>query len=495
MIAALDPFKLPELVSVRASVIDVETSKRFPDPANLESITRGHVFDAIDVSGTSGVFQDIEVRAQSSNAGLPRDTRVRVEGLDALGNVIAYGERVGVDLNGGDQTVEIQFRRALAYVIHEPTCQGGCPSGQTCVLFGGASGAAGCQPSSTGCTSCGSAESCILTPNAQSACEPTYSKSSGGELFVYALDINSRTLISPTDGRIRIPGTAPRAYGITAVGGEGVAVTVQDGMSWFVDFLSADDHQWSTIPVPGPVDLALIGDNHNGVAAGPGGSYSISLDEKTATLWSKMLSGHVFSGALGADRRKALLAMRGLNGGLLFDLSRPGDAAAVSVAGALTSPVGIAITGELQSAIASQCGQDGRADSVNVFTGLETMGGSAMNVFSTTVAGCAWSAGTQRLFAIEGDGEHISDSVGDVNFTTYERIQQIAAGPEAQRLLVISAGTSSLTAGITAIDPAPRTDPMNTDFPAAEWSILQYPIDPITHERYQPSRIAILNGR
>jgi hypothetical protein len=175
----------------------------------------------------------------------------------------------------------------------------------------------------------------------------------------------------------------------------------------------------------------------------------------------------------------------------MFDLTKPMNPDAPSTVGAVMDPVGIASTGDKLHVF--QCSAGGQVDTVDSTQGTETS--TAMKYFPANLSSCAFSGATQQIFGIEQDGFHITAQISNDRFTTYFRAQMIAAGPESQRLLAVSAGTSSLTAGLTAIDPGPTPDLGNFNFPSPENSIIQYPTDPITHERYQPSRIAILNGR
>lgn len=441
------------------------------------------------------VTSDVPLTARStmfSDFPSDRTVAVTVEGFDNQGTLLAFGESQAVKLDGDDVTLDIPFRRALAYVTHSPICNGGCTLGNVCSNVGDGFT---CLPSSDQCGACTAEQRCVA-PRSGPVCGPRYTRTSRGPSQVYVLDAVTRTLLT----RVTLPGTAPRARGISARAGLGMVVAYNDGADGNVGFLSADDHSWTTVKLDKPAELALMGAGSVGAVAG--GGVIVLFDLATKTVISETpVGGRVLDGAVGADGTKGIFVVSASPHVVLVDFDRqtivpPGDVSGASGV-AMTGNGRIAfVTSETQTTVVSVDMETGAirdlappgfaglvqnavyADSMKVVLGLQN--DPEENVSRVL----AYNVSTQTPY-------DFSTAVGTPSIPT-----GIAAGPKGRRVLVVSAGTTTVGAGLTVIDPDQDLLP--------DGSTVRYPPDPddtfvtggfVGQQTYHPYKIAVLYGR
>lgn len=424
----------------------------------------------------------------------PADRKVKIEasGLDALGNLVAYGRASDVQVDE-DLTVEIPFRRLLAYVTHRPVCGGGCNLDQACVNLGQGYT---CRPTVTGCNpACGNDRACVEVRNVP-ACSLKSTRSTKGPGLLYVIDTVTRTRIAT----VTLPGSAPRGLGVTTRGGEGVLVTYDDGVNGFVGYLDADDHQWTSIPLMRAQETALIGPGQKiGIAAGGGAIAFFDIDAKQV-LKEVTVGGSVLDAALGLGGRRAIVVTDVERGVVLADLEKQ---TVTPLGDVLSGASGVGVTEDGRTAYITSSSErelrsiDFETAGVTSFAGAfaAPTGVSAYSDYGQSVIAVATpSGGGARALSFNvpnGMGDAFEAGVG-----TLPSPSDIVALPTGSRLLVVSAGTSSTTAGLTAIDATPEAAP--------DGSSVLYPRDPdesktepngqVVHQRYQPFHVGVLYG-
>ncbi|MBI4819817.1 MAG: hypothetical protein HY791_26320 [Deltaproteobacteria bacterium] len=475
----LDPYRFSDrLVSVRVSV---DGPDRFDDVSKDLALTdRKAEFEAFPAE---------------------RAVTIVVEGLDRLGNLIAYGrvENLQVD---DDVSVQVPFRRLLAYVVHRPVCGGGCGDGRACVdvLDGYA-----CQPvltpeecvdSEGAALSCGDQTACV-TYRGGPSCRSKFDRVSKGTEVVYVIDLLTRALVD----RVQIPGEGPRALGISPRGGEGVMVTYTAGGKGFVGLLKSADHEWETLELDSIQDLALLGPGQNiGMAAG-GGQISVFDWSKKDVVKTDPAGGRVLDGKLGYGGRRAIFVINKEPGVILVQPDIPTNQN-ISIAVAGAAGVAVDEKGELAYVTSSVEQTVTGVDLARAGNSVRLNGGVA-----ATCGAAAFSAAMQSILCIEAgtnprprvhaysvatsSGWKLETAVG-----TLPDPSGIAAAPGGARLVVVSAGTTTTSSGLTMIDTDIEVGP--------DGSTISYPTDPddtfvrgssTIHQRYQASRVAVLYGR
>lgn len=420
-----------------------------------------------------------------------RAVTIRAQGFDALGNLVAYAEGK-LELGEDDASITLPFRRTLAYVTHRAPCGNGCGEGSACTVT--TEGAA-CRVESGACTACPGGQACVETGGGAS-CQPLFTRNTAAAGTIYVIDLATRALID----EVQVPGTDPRAGGVHARGGEGVMVVWSDGPAGFAGLLSSSDHTWTrTLELPRPQELALAAPGFRYGVAGGGGLVSILDLEENRVLRSESIGGRVLDGVIGAGGERAVLVTSA--GIAQLDLTQPESTVPVSpgeVAGA--SGVGLSGDGTLAYITSSSERQ--------VFELNLIDGGMApidpRNGFSALVGAAAFSPRAGGVFAIQagelGARVYFYDVVAKRPLEqpivgTLPVPSDIVAGPQGRRVLVISSGTSSASAGLTIID----TDPLI----APEGSTVSYlrDRDDVYREggvelrqRYQPFKAGALYG-
>lgn len=395
---------------------------------------------------------DLEARSVTFDDLVSDAVTVRVEGLDAADTVVAFG-RAAVDLELSDR-VEVPFRRNLAYVTHRPE------AGQD---------------------------------------EPGRS--------IYALDLATRSLVE----EIRLPGTAPVARSLSPRGGESMIVTWRDGAEGQVGLLSLADHTLGTvIRLPSVQDVCVGSEGSpRAVALGGGRISFIDFAAGSATDLGRPIGGRVLDAVASGDGRRALVAVDVAPGLISVDLERreieaqsflpdPGaialDAAgqvayvtsrtvrqvvafdlnnrrAITLPGALAAPVDLAVYSEPLRAVVG-VNRDGVLGRVIALT-VSVDG---------TVPG--------RTTPLEGAIETLEEPMG------------IAADGTGRRFIVVAAGSSTASAGLTIIDSSSNAlqgsgrlypgDPDDT-YPISSGSPDREPV--LGRQRYRPSSVAVAFGR
>lgn len=369
------------------------------------------------------------------------EARVSAFGYDSRGNVVAFARRdlsVTEDLN-----LDIPLRRNLAYVTHRANPAQDRP-----------------------------------------------------ESVLYAIDLTTRGLVS----KLRLPGTAPAARSVTTRGGASLLVTGQDAGQGLVMIVSADDHSVETIALDRPQDLTLgVEGSPTGVVLGGGVVSFVDFDTKTQTeVFNRPVGGRVLDAVITPDGRRALVVVDVSPGLLRVDLVTR----EVTSLNVIPEPAGVAL------------GTDGRVayvtsstDKQVVAVDLENGRTRPYSGFVKGVGPAAFADDIEAVLALDpgsggGAGRVLTFLVpSETAFGIDEAIRTSAAPVDIAmdgaglRAMVVSAGTSTETAGLTVVE-------------ATESAILGanalYPTDPEDRyldgplelgQRYQPSGVAVLYGR
>lgn len=376
------------------------------------------------------------------------EVSVGIEGFDGAGAVVAFGRSGVVDLSS-NSAVDVPFRRNLAYVTHEPNDDQDQPA-----------------------------------------------------RWIYAIDLATRALVD----RIQIPGNAPVARSITAQGGEAMIVTWQDGSAGYSGLLSLDDHA-----LDGGVELPAIQDTTLGV---PGTSLGVALGRGQVSLvdfqagTSDRLSrvgGRVLDAVIGGDGRRALVAVGSPSALLLVDLERQ----TVEGQNVIPDPSGVALdaAGRLAFVTSSSSPRVVAFDLANKQANVLTGGG-----FAAPVDLAVYSESLQAVLGVNRDqtiGRILAYSIAaeqgtplDGAVETLENPAAIAADGTGRRFVVVSAGSSTASAGLTIVDSSANElrgsgrlylgDPEDTVL-LPSGAPNQPPV--IVRQRYQPRSVAIVYGR
>jgi hypothetical protein len=412
---------------------------------------------------------------------------VKAEGLDALGNLVAYGEKLNATVSG-DAMITIPFRRNLAFVTHCPdTLPGAMVDPQAvCGKQSNAGGASGTTPDN----------------------------------LIYVIDVATRTFVS----EVNIPDHGS-AHGISARGGDGILVAYEVNGKGKVAILSSKDLSWSTpIDLPHVPDLALaISGQGLGVAAGATGITYVDFD-KGQVVQDFMGGGPVLDGVIGGDGKRALLALDADTSSVIIDftdtcLKAPMDQMpqrCIQPQSVVPRAGCIGLRGDGRSAyIASKTTGD-----VGVLDLATGMGGTAFSMpFATPVHSCAWSEALFGLVAAEesnncagnllsyivaladcpmGTNCALGDPLGLDQAVPTERCPRVVkSDPSGHRLVAVEAGSSTASAGLTAIETVPMMAPVGSTgtYPADPKDTHMDPDGVVNHQRYQPRGLAILYGR
>lgn len=452
-----------------------------------------------------------------------RSVALEVQAFDA-GNRLVASATARFEVDEDDLTIDLALNRSLAYVIHRQTCGGSCAPGFACADLG--SGYR-CVEEAATCTRCTGGNVCV-NDGGGGACVARYdfARSARAPRTIYAIDLNARTLVE----KIELPGSNPQAVGISPFGSEGVLVTYVDGPAerpqGFVALLSASDHTFTkTVQLPCPQELAVGRPGYRYAAVAGGGFVSI-LDfgeggagqptvlrppapgeqGSCADIQDLRLGGRISDGLVGAGGRKAVFATSG--GVALIELDQadrtqpvePGDIAGAS---------GIALAGDDRLAYATSSlsrvlyVMDLQEKALVPFCSPSLRGGDGScpedKGFAGVVGPAVFSEKTQRVLALEageaaqhvfgfdivaGTGDPVENAV-----STLASAADLAIGPGGRKAVVLAAS------GLTMIA---------LDRGAIEASSSFYPPDPDVRfmqdgvevgERFQPLKIAILNGQ
>ncbi len=402
------------------------------------------VFDGIEANDE--ILRDLDPEVSSvtlegviAGAG----ANIEVFGYDAGGNIVAFGRTEDIDV-AAQSEVNVALRRNLAYVIHRANDNQDHP-----------------------------------------------------ESVVYQIDLVSRGLV----GKLRLPGTNPLARSITAYGGEAMLVTVSDGGQGSLLKISAADHSVTSLALPAAQQLALgapkVG---TGVVIGGGIVTFVDLDQMTVLeQYPGRVGGRVLDGLISGDGRRAIVLVDVTPGILDIDLQNR-TVAALSV---VPDPGGVTL------------GRDGRVAYVTSLSSRKVAAIDLKNGRVTELGGfikgvgkAAYVRELDALLGIDVSGSNRSGRVLGF-FPTIDRAMSIADGvktlddPRAiaaagsgRRVIVVAAGTSTQTAGLTVIEATATRLPQGAS--------ALYPVDPDDRffdgpielgQRYQPVDVAVVYGR
>lgn len=385
---------------------------------------------------------------------------IRVEGYDEDGNVVGFGSATGVGMEG-DASVVIKFRRNVALVTHEANARQQQPASK-----------------------------------------------------VYVIDVAQRNLI----GSARLPGTNPIGRGVSARGGDSMLVVYDDSAAGFLGELSADTGEWRSIPLMRPQDLALAVPGQNvGIVVGGGALSYVDLEAGRVLHEFAMVGGIVRDGAISNDGKRAVVIVDRNPGTLIIDLSENCTAGfdrerCLAALAVVPDPGGVALSadGAIAYIASAQSGEVARIETQTLST--RTLGGA----FPSGVFAVSFSDQIQSLLGLErrpdGTGRVHTYVVpaegsigGESSVQTHLNPVDISADPSGRRAVIVSVGTSTQTAGLTIVETAFDTLADRLQIPVGSSRL--YPEDPddtfmiqgnddfIYHQRYQPARVGVLNGR
>jgi len=446
-------------------------------------------------------FVDLSLDARSASfSSFPaeRAVDVTVSGFDRQGTLVAFGRVESVQIDE-DLTIDVPFRRNLAYVTHADICGGFCGGDAACVDTGGGFS---CEPKSMACNSaCAAGRTCVA-PRSGAACYREYTGGSQGPGRLYALDIVSRDVV----GEIELPGVAPKARGISANGGDSIVVSYEDAAKGFVGMLSLSDGQWKTVELPRVQDIVLIGADNVGVAAG-GGRVTL-FDASTGAPIGEphVVGGKAIDGAIGLNGRRAIFIVSAAPFVVLVDLERARDGGnPIIPPGEVPGAAGVAMSADGAIAYVTSSAQR-EVVSVAMETGaIATLAGS----FNGLVGNAVYSDRMRSIFALQSDPvENIARVLAysvaaksgfevETAVRTLPIPAGIAAGPGGRRIVVVSAGTSTLTAGLTVIDADidEGAEGSTVSYPQDEGDTFTTPSGFTGRQRYVPSKVAVIYGR
>ncbi len=492
------------LAACSSSGVTLDVSLGLPAKGTLDPFQAGRIsFVRVSVDGSERldeVAQDLDVSARSASFTdypVERPVRVVARGLDELGNTVAYGEAdttVGTD----DVQLEVPFRRALAYVIHRDICDGGCAAGEICANPGDGHR---CLPSlaEAECGGCDAPASdvCVRLDNSGPRCVGPYGGGALGASRVYAIDVSSKVLVDVIP--LPIPTAIPLE--ITSKGGEGVWVALQDGAQSKATFLSSSTHEWTA-----PFDLHLAAEfvigapNQKYVVAAGGGLLAVHDGQTGAKVREVPVGGRVLDGVIGgASADKALLVTSETLA--KFDLEAPEEGVALNP-GELTGASGAALSPDRRFAYVAS-----RANGAVLAFDL-TSGGSASlgNPFLAPVRELVFSERGQMLLGILASDPSVFvgsyDLINKAGFPLEDAVGTLplaggmASAAGGTRVIVVSAGTSTGSAGFTVVDPVRSEVPTGSTV-----TYLRDPTDTYTEggntfrQRYRPHRVAALYGQ
>jgi DNA-binding beta-propeller fold protein YncE len=418
-----------------------------------------------------------------------REVRVIATGYDELGNVAAYGEAEAV-VESDDLAVAVPFRRALAYVIHRDICDGGCGEGFVCANPGDGHrclAAAACE--------CRDGEVCGVT-DIGAQCVRPYGGASAGARRVYAIDLNTKALVDV----LSLPVPDARAVSITAESGDGVWVTLEAPTQSSAVFLSSSTHEWSA-----PLPLQL-GAEHSMSArglpyvVGSGGGFIRVVDRATGAQVTQVpVGGRVRDGVIGGNDDKALVVTSETLA--LLDLEDPASAVAVNP-GDLPGSSGAALSADRRFAYVTSS-VDGTVIIFDLVLGSSRVLGGQ---FVVPVQNLVYSQRGEMLLGILTSEPsvfvgafNVPDQVGlpvDKAVGTLPLPTGVAVGPAGARVIVVSAGTSTGSAGLTLVDPVLGEEPTGSTV-----SYLRDPTETYVErgatlrQRFRPYKVAALYGQ
>lgn len=390
----------------------------------------------------TAVELDLDTRVAKFEGFVDNTTaRLRIEGFDDAGNIVAFGGIDELDVTGEVERT-VPFRRNLAYVAHFPSDAQQSP-----------------------------------------------------QSHIYLLDLSSRTLVS----KIKLPGTAPVALGVSARGGRSILVPYADSGLGFLGVLDASTNTWESVPLMRAQQLALASpDSDVAIVAGGGVIAFVNLVDRT--IEETPLRGNVLDGAISSSGDRALFVLDTS----LVEVDVPNRSVRALDVGGTPSGLAVGLGGRVAYVTSSDSGQVVAIDLQNGRTNIQGPGTFARPVQQATYSEIMQAVLGLHVTESSKRGRVLSFVVPSGEGLSFDRGPDalvdptgIATGAGGRRLIVVSAGTSSASAGLTVIDTFSDRSPIGSKG--------LYPVDPddsrvsstgiIIRERYRPRAVAVIYGR
>ncbi|MFO0728030.1 MAG: hypothetical protein U1E65_29890 [Myxococcota bacterium] len=428
-----------------------------------------------------------------------RTYKLTLKGYDESDNLVAYGEVRG-ELKTSSVDVKLPFRRLLGYVTHRAPCDAGCGNDQVCASP--LKGPFECVPKGADCDACGAGTACVQLTATATACASAWgtrvSKAPG---VVYVVDVGTRSRLDT----LTLPGNHPRGLGVFARGGDGVWIVYKDDAATKATFLSSSDHTFGpSIDLPFAHEIVVASPSQRYAVAAGGGAISFIDQENNTILRSVQVGGSVYDVALGGENQRDALFVT--SAGLLevpLDLAETTEGANP---GDISRPAGVAVDDNGRIAYVSS-GASGAVLEIDLFVGTAIRsddpnhpGGPVL--YFPGPAGAMTLAGG-LLVAMEGGAkpQHVvSFQVNGAgatagNIGVLPNPSDIVAAPGGSGILLVSAGTSSASAGLTIIDATVPPTASTVTYFRDPTDMYRDPSGPMFPERYQPRRLGILYGQ
>ncbi|HJL43281.1 MAG TPA: hypothetical protein RMG48_18380 [Myxococcales bacterium LLY-WYZ-16_1] len=389
---ALNPFR------PQAGVEQVRVVVRGPDPGDEVIVDRPPPVDSVRAEGLASSRVEVEVF-----------------GYDAIGSLRAYGRSPSVDVDG-DVSVDVPFRRNLAYVIHAP-------------------------------------DEDLSRPDE----------------VVYVLDLISRTIVS----RVELP-SGTKARSICSWGGRAVLIGYRQGGGGGVGILSTDDHGFRPIELGfAPAVILAAPDRPVAVALDATRTEYVDLASSERLGAGQSIGGTPVDGVLSDDGRRGVVVMDLPPYVVEVDLRRRRERTS-SVPQMVPSGVGY----DRSRNQAYVVGQGGPVVAVDLLSGNPQPFSAGFSGpvglatyaphFDGVVAVQTEGSPVIRSFSTFAQGER------GTPVPTVSNITGISSDGAGRRVVAVGTGSSTLTAGLTVLetrfDQAPQAtstlypqDPMELD--------------------------------
>lgn len=419
--------------SVRVTM-DLPTVARL-DPTRPESGVQRFRIRVQGPNRFDQVLEDVPVDEPLDRTveGLAGDlVSVEILGLDEEGNLRAFGRVPLVSLDG---MAQVPVRRALAYVVHRPNVGLSRPDG-----------------------------------------------------VIYVFDLASRTLLE----RIALPEPI-RATGISPWGGRAMLIPFNAGLGeGGVGLLYTADHRFERIDLGFVPDLVLAAPSvSSAVAVDASRTVYLDLESGEVVGEGRPIGGSPVDGVIAEDGRRAVVVMDAPPFVVDFDLQLQTEQ---TFSLPQTQPGGVGL--DRQQNLAYVVGASGPVAAIDLVGGAARAFDRGFNApvnlatyspfFNGVVAVRTQGVGQIRSFSTLAEGER-----GEP-IDTFDRVTGITTDGAGRRVIVVGAGTSTLTSGITVLDT--RFDR------APEATSTLYPQDPEEVDasgrpvRYQPAGVAVPFG-
>ncbi len=422
------------------------------ESANLDSVRI-----VVDGEGTGDdVIRDLDLTERNARfEGLPTEVSfdVRAFGYDAVGNVIAYGEKLRVE-GDGDLSVSFPLHRNLAYLTHY----------------------ANGEERNDG----------VPAP----------------ESVLYLVDVVTRSYVA----KVSLPAGAS-ARGISARGGSHMLITYEVGTTGFLGVLSLNDHSLTSIQLEAAQDLALAVEDSPIAVIGGGNRIAFANVETGEALprFPQEVGGRFLDGAMAADGKNAVFVIDQEPGTIFVDVDDRG----VTARNVVASPGGVGLRSGGDTVYFTSGGS-------NKVTAVELANGNAIPYEGegATAGNAAYADGLSSVIAVRETAGLLDQVVALFLYREIDnspRVQSNVLGDTLENPLsavVDGSGTSVMIParggedsppGLTVVVGRSITDDIGL-------STSLYPTDPedtyteeesqvVLRRRYQPRSAAIIYGR